>query len=123
MADALDHTAWALNSLRDRLAVASEALSEARLVELSEMEIGRLFLRAQSYADAAIADAEARARAIVDDAEEAAARILRAAGEAADALRRSAAAEPAAQHGPPGGEQDSGSGDTDDPRRWAGEGE
>jgi len=82
--DALEHTAWAIGGLKERLAEASSALEDARFMQLSEEEIGRIFLRAQAFADEALAEALERARAIVSRAEVEAARIL-------DAARRAAA--------------------------------
>ena len=86
MAGAVAHVAMALDELRDQLEMANRRVGEVAAAQITEAELGRLFVRAAQFADSAIADAEEEARRLVADAHDRAERILAEARREADAI-------------------------------------
>jgi ABC-type transporter Mla subunit MlaD len=77
------HAAGALEGLRDILERLEGSISRAVDHRQTEEQFGHLFLRAQAFVDASIAEAQERARRLVADSEREASRIVSAAREEA----------------------------------------
>ena len=73
---AVTHVAVALDELKDQLEIANRRVSEVAAAQITETELGRLFVRAAAFADSAIAEAEEEARHLVSAAAAEARRIL-----------------------------------------------
>ncbi len=76
----------AIEELRERLDLASSKMEHVAVVRTSELEIGRLFVQAQEFTDAALGQAEQRARQAIAEAEAEATRILEEARREAEAI-------------------------------------
>ena len=76
VASAVTHVAVALDELKDQLEIANRRVGEVAAAQITEAELGRLFVRAAQFADAAIAEAEEEARQAVTAASREAERIL-----------------------------------------------
>jgi hypothetical protein len=83
---AVTHVAVALDELKDQLEIANRRVGEVAAAQITEAELGRLFVRAAQFADTAIAEAEDEARQVVAAAHRQAERILADARNEADAL-------------------------------------
>jgi vacuolar-type H+-ATPase subunit H len=68
VASAVTHVAMALDELKDQLEIANRRVGEVAAAQITEAELGRLFVRAAEFADTAIAEAEEEARQVVADA-------------------------------------------------------
>jgi vacuolar-type H+-ATPase subunit H len=68
VASAVTRVAMALDELKDQLEIANRRVAEVAAAQITETELGRLFVRAAEFADAAIAEAEEEARQLVADA-------------------------------------------------------
>ena len=94
---AVTHVAVALDELKDQLEIANRRVGEVAAAQITEAELGRLFVRAAQFADTAIAEAEDEARQLIVAANREADRILTDARVEAEALieegRRSSAVE------------------------------
>jgi len=84
--NAVTHVAVALDELKDQLEIANRRVGDVAAAQITEAELGRLFVRAAQFADTAIAEAEDEAREVVAAAHRQAERILADARAAADAL-------------------------------------
>jgi cell division septum initiation protein DivIVA len=84
--NAVTHVAVALDELKDQLEIANRRVSEVAAAQITEAELGRLFVRAAQFADTAMAEAEDEAREVVAAARREAERILADARTAADAM-------------------------------------
>ena len=84
--NAVTHVAVALDELKDQLEIANRRVSEVAAAQITEAELGRLFVRAAQFADTAMAEAEDEAREVVAAARREAERILADARSAADAM-------------------------------------
>ncbi|HXQ75061.1 MAG TPA: DivIVA domain-containing protein [Acidimicrobiales bacterium] len=76
VATAVTHVAMALDELKEQLEIANRRVGEVAAAQITETELGRLFVRAAEFADSAIAEAEEEARQVVADARMDAERIL-----------------------------------------------
>jgi len=76
VATAVTHVAVALDELKDQLEIANRRVAEVTTAQITEAELGRLFVRAAEFADSAVADAEEHARRLVAEARVNAERIL-----------------------------------------------
>jgi cell division septum initiation protein DivIVA len=65
---AVTHVALALDELKDQLEVTNRRVGEVMAAQISEADLGRLFVRAAEFADATMAQAEEEARQLVADA-------------------------------------------------------
>jgi hypothetical protein len=83
---AVTHVAVALDELKDQLEIANRRVGEVAAAQITEAELGRLFVRAAAFADTAIAEAEDEARQVVAGARREAERILADARANADAI-------------------------------------
>ena len=83
---AVTHVAVALDELKDQLEIANRRVGEVAAAQITEAELGRLFVRAAQFADTAIAEAEDEARQLVAAANREAQRILAAARVEAEAM-------------------------------------
>jgi cell division septum initiation protein DivIVA len=83
---AVTHVAVALDELKDQLEIANRRVGEVAAAQITEAELGRLFVRAAQFADSAIAEAEDQARQLVAAAKREAERILAAARVEAEAM-------------------------------------
>ncbi len=79
-----------IEELQSRLEQANTRLSSAAQVETTEVEIGRLFVEAQRFAEASLADLDHRINGILCEAEAKAKQILAEATEEAHEIRRHA---------------------------------
>jgi hypothetical protein len=86
VASAVTHVAVALDELKDQLEIANRRVGEVAAAQITEAELGRLFVRAAQFADSAIAEAEEDARRILAAAGREAERILADARLEADAV-------------------------------------
>src|SRR5271155_2026276 len=73
---AVTHVAVALDELKDQLEIANRRVGEAAAAQITEAELGRLFVRAAEFADSAVAEAQDDARRLMADARREAERIL-----------------------------------------------
>ena len=73
---AVTHVAMALDELKQQLEIANRRVTEVAAAQITEAELGRLFVRAAEFADNAIAEAEEEARRLVAGARLDAERIL-----------------------------------------------
>jgi hypothetical protein len=73
---AVTHVAVALDELKEQLEIANRRVTEVAAAQITEAELGRLFVRAAEFADNAIAEAEEEARRLVASARLDAERIL-----------------------------------------------
>jgi hypothetical protein len=73
---AVTHVAVALDELKEQLEIANRRVTEVAAAQITEAELGRLFVRAAEFADTAIAEAEEEARRLVAGARLDAERIL-----------------------------------------------
>jgi vacuolar-type H+-ATPase subunit H len=76
VATAVTHVAVALDELKDQLEIANRRVAEVTTAQITEAELGRLFVRAAEFADSAVAEAEEHARRLITDARMDAERIL-----------------------------------------------
>jgi hypothetical protein len=83
---AVTHVAVALDELKDQLEIANRRVGEVAAAQITEAELGRLFVRAAQFADSAIAEAEDEARQLIAAAKRDAERILADARVEAEAL-------------------------------------
>jgi hypothetical protein len=83
---AVTHVAVALDELKDQLEIANRRVGEVAAAQITEAELGRLFVRAAQFADTAIAEAEDEARQLIVAANREADRILTDARVEAEAL-------------------------------------
>jgi hypothetical protein len=90
VASAVTHVAVALDELKDQLEIANRRVGEVAAAQITEAELGRLFVRAAQFADSAIAEAEEEARQVVIAANQEAQRILADARLEADAITEEA---------------------------------
>ncbi len=86
MAGAVTHVAMALDELKEQLELANRRVGEVAAAQITEAELGRLFVRAAQFADTAIADAEQEAGGVVAAAKVEAERILAGAKQEATAI-------------------------------------
>jgi cell division septum initiation protein DivIVA len=84
--NAVTHVAVALDELKDQLEIANRRVGEVAAAQITEAELGRLFVRAAQFADTAIAEAEDEAQEVVAAAHRQAERILEDARAEADAM-------------------------------------
>lgn len=84
--NAVSHVAIALDELKDQLEMANRRVTEVAAAQITEAELGQLFVRAAKFADSAIAEAQDDARQLVADARREAQRILADARDDADAI-------------------------------------
>ncbi len=76
VATAVNHVAVALDELKDQLEIANRRVAEVTTAQITEAELGRLFVRAAEFADEAVAEAEEHARRLLADARIQAERIM-----------------------------------------------
>jgi len=86
MASAVTHVALALDDLKDQLEIANRRVGEVAAAQITEAELGRLFVRAAQFADSAVAEAQEEARSVVAAADQEAQRILADARREAEAM-------------------------------------
>lgn len=75
-ASALGEIASNMNGLGKRIEEAAGTINHALIVSTSEVEIGKLFARAQEFVDQAVADAQEQASQLLADARAEASRIV-----------------------------------------------
>jgi cell division septum initiation protein DivIVA len=73
---ALSEMAKSIDDLRDRMDPAIAAVHHALVISTSEVEIGKLFARAQDFIDQAVAEAQQKAAQLLVDARREAERIV-----------------------------------------------
>jgi hypothetical protein len=88
--DELQSIAGTIDELQNRLALANERLGSTAKVETTEAEIGRLFIAAQRFSDASLANLERQIHETLHEAEAKAAQILTEATSEAREIRRQA---------------------------------
>jgi hypothetical protein len=88
--DELQSIASTIEELQNRLALANEQLGSVATVETTEVEIGRLFVAAQRFSKASLANLECQIHEILREAETKAAQILAEATGEAQEIRRQA---------------------------------
>jgi regulator of protease activity HflC (stomatin/prohibitin superfamily) len=84
--NAVTHVAVALDELKDQLEIANRRVGEVAAAQITEAELGRLFVRAAQFADTAIAEAEDEARQLVAAGASQAEQIVADARREADAI-------------------------------------
>ena len=84
--NAVTHVAVALDELKDQLEIANRRVGEVAAAQITEAELGRLFVRAAQFADTAVAEAEDEARQLVAAGASQAEQILADARREADAI-------------------------------------
>jgi hypothetical protein len=88
--DELQSIASTIEELQHRLALANERLGSVATVETTEVEIGRLFVAAQRFSKASLANLECQIHEILREAETKAVQILAEATGEAQEIRRQA---------------------------------
>jgi cell division septum initiation protein DivIVA len=91
----LEFVSGALKELQERLDRANDQMVHVAAVRTTEVEIGRLFVEAQRFTDASLANLEEQVHSILKQAEEKADEIIREAHEEAEEIRRGAQASSA----------------------------
>jgi hypothetical protein len=86
----IEFVSSAIKDLQDRLDRANDQMGHVAAVRTTEVEIGRLFVEAQRFTDASLANLEQQVHAILLQAEAKAQEILREANEEAEEIRRGA---------------------------------
>jgi hypothetical protein len=87
--DELQSIASTIQDLQSRLALANERIANTAKMETSEVDIGRLFVEAQRFSEASLANLERQIHEILHEAEVKAVQILaEATGEAQEIRRR-----------------------------------
>jgi vacuolar-type H+-ATPase subunit H len=88
--DELQSIASTIEELQGRLALANDRLGSVATVETTEVEIGRLFVEAQRFSEASLANLECQIHEILREAEAKATQILAEATGEAREIRRQA---------------------------------
>jgi hypothetical protein len=76
LANALGEIAFGMNDLTDRIDRAADAIEEAMIVRSSQVEIAKLFVRAQQFIDRAVREAQRQAAQMLAEAHAEAERIV-----------------------------------------------
>jgi cell division septum initiation protein DivIVA len=83
----IEDVAGAIEALQERLERANHQMSQVAAVRTTEVEIGRLFLEAQRFTDAALLKLEGQIQTILSEAQAKADQIVREAAEEAETIR------------------------------------
>ena len=86
----IEYVTSAIEELQSRLERANSQMSQVAAVRTTELEIGRLFVEAQKFTEAALVKLEGQIHEILIQAEAKANQMLREAQEEADAIRKEA---------------------------------
>jgi len=88
--DEIEYVTSAIEELQSRLDRANEQMHQVSAVRTTELEIGRLFVEAQKFTEAALTKLEGQIHEILAEAEKKAAQMVREAHEEAEAIREEA---------------------------------
>ncbi len=88
--DEIEYVTSAIEELQNRLDRANEQMNQVSAVRTTELEIGRLFVEAQKFTEAALNKLEGQIHEILAEAENKAAQMVREAHEEAEAIREEA---------------------------------